>query len=132
MDSPLILTCEEELSNHKEQLKQYYDTLSTIESPERESLICVYSELRTMHFGFCIQAKRKLSDFTESPTTSSAASAETAKGLKVSKLEAPSFDRNILNWTQFWEQIARHPTATFAGSGCFRIGFVEQVCDITH
>ena len=33
-------------------------------------------------------------------------SAIEAKGLKVPKLEAPTFDGDILNWTHFWEQFS--------------------------
>ena len=34
------------------------------------------------------------------------AAATEAKGLKVPKLEAPTFDGNILNCTHFWEQFS--------------------------
>ena len=48
------------------------------------------------------------------PTSSGSKS----KGLKISKLEAPSFDGNILNWTHFWEQftisIDKHSSLTDA------------------
>lgn len=57
-----------------------------------------------MVFECRLQAKRKLNDHAESSPISSIASTEAAKGLKVPKLEAPSFDGSVLNWTNFWEQ----------------------------
>ena len=61
--------------------------------------------MKKKHFE-CCHAVRKILNTREVSHTSRTSSSSEAKGLKIPKLEAPTFDGNILNWTHFWEQFS--------------------------
>ena len=76
---------------------------------EEHELYEKYSKLKEVHFDCCHKVKKLINNCiprsTPTTTTSAASTAGEAKGgLKVPKLEAPTFDGDILNWTRFWEQ----------------------------
>lgn len=57
-----------------------------------------YSELQASDFDACYSVKKILSSLAM-PTRN-----DIAQGLKVPKLEAPTFDVDLLNWTHIWKQ----------------------------
>ena len=107
-DLALIQQYQEELRDHKDQLSQCRELLSDLELEERDALLVLHSKLKKIHFD-CCHAVRKMLNLHESPPTTSSASVppvDEPKGLKIPKLEAPTFDGDILNWTKFWEQFS--------------------------
>jgi len=66
---------------------------------ESDELFTTYSKLDKLMFSCCLKIKKLLKGTdTVSPPPSD------FKGVKLPKVEVPSFDGNILNWTSFWEQ----------------------------
>ena len=103
-DLALIQSHEEELSSLKEQVFLCYNDLSSLEFEEEDELQRLYSEIKQIQFDCCHKIKKLLNPCDTAHNTAAPSSSTEAKGLKVLKLEAPTFDGNILNWTHFWEQ----------------------------
>ena len=98
-DPALIQAYEEELSSLKEQITLCYNDLcGHYELGEKDELLDLYSEIKKIQFDCCHKVKKMLHPRNTAATE--------AKALKVPKLEAPTFDGNILNWTHFWEQFS--------------------------
>ena len=51
---------------------------------------------------------------------STRASSSAAKGIKLPKIEVPTFDGNILHWPTFWEQfeVSVHDKDSLSDAGC--------------
>ena len=103
-DLALIQQYQEELSDVKTELTTCRDCSYRLELPEDHDLCVKLSELKTLHFYCCHSIKKILN--TISSSTSPLSTGTDAKGLKIPKLEAPTFDGDILNWTHFWEQFS--------------------------
>ncbi len=101
-DVALIQQYQEELTDDKLQLSKCQDGLSNIDVVEGDDLLMQYSRLKKIHFDCCHAVKKLLSNHGPTPHTD----VPNVKGLKIPKLESPTFDGDILNWTQFWEQFA--------------------------
>ena len=62
-----------------------------------------------MIFNVCLKIKRmleatKLNPLPTAPTPVVVQAPPQASGVKLPKIDVPTFDGNILNWTSFWEQ----------------------------
>ena len=78
-----------------------YEDLLALEVDEEDERLTVHSQLEKLLFECSHQLKKLLgSRSSESTPTSSAESG----GVKLPKLDVPTFDGNILHWKQFWEQ----------------------------
>ena len=100
-DLALIQQYQEELSDHKGQLMNLYDGLAGLELEEGDELLVLHSKLKKLHFDCCHKVRKILNSRS---TLSTSSVVTEAKSLKIPKLDAPAFDGNILNWTNFWEQ----------------------------
>ena len=58
--------------------------------------------MKTLHFNCCHKIKKIIN--YQGSSSSILSTSTDDKGLKIPKLEAPTFDGDILNWTHFWEQ----------------------------
>ena len=101
-DLALVQQYQEELTDLKSELSTCRESLSLLELTEEDELRVKYTQLKTLHFNCCHKIKGILNSNVLSSSTSHT-SGDT-KGLKILKLEAPTFDGDILNWTRFWEQ----------------------------
>lgn len=97
-DELLVQQYQEELSDFKTELTDCRNRLCRLDLHSDNELCTQYSELKASHFDACHSVKKILSSLA-TPTGNDA-----AQGLKVPKLEAPTFDGDLLNWTHFWEQ----------------------------
>ena len=104
-DLALVQQYQEELSDHKEQLSKCRDGLSNFDLEEGDEPLLLHAKLKKSHFE-CCHVVRKILNTREVSHTSRTSSSSEAKGLKIPKLKAPTFDGNILNWTHFWEQFS--------------------------
>ena len=93
---PLIQQYREELSDLKAELVECRNRLSRLDLPDDHELSVQYFQLKGSHFEACHSVKKMLSSSSTTPPSG----AETTRGLKVPKLEAP------MNWTHFWEQFS--------------------------
>ena len=65
-----------------------------------------YLRLKTQHFDCSRIVKSRLNATNGTSRTTSPIPPDHETGLKVPKLDAPTFDGDILSWTRFWEQFS--------------------------
>ena len=92
----LLQQLQEELSDLKFKLNDYCIHSVHLSLPEEHELSVKCSHLKEVRFHCCHRVKGIINS---NPLAFS--SGTEAQGLKVSKLEAPTFDGEILNWTRF-------------------------------
>ena len=98
-DLALIQQYQEELTDLKSELSTCREISTALDLEEDDALHTKYVALKIKHFDCCRKSKGIL--LLVADHTSSTGSTTT---LKIPKLEAPTFDGDILNWTRFWEQ----------------------------
>ncbi len=103
LEVALIQQYQEELSDLKCELSACRESLSHIEADEEDDLQRQYSRLKTTHFICCHKIKGLINSHVSLTPNRSNTSTD-IKGSRIPKLEAPTFDGDILNWTRFWEQ----------------------------
>lgn len=106
-DLALVQQLQEELTDVKADLSSCQGALHHMGIIEEHELYAKYYQLKKTHFDCCHTVKKTINSCTPSvtPLTAPPSEAPTTKGgLKVPKLEAPTFDGDILHWIRFWEQ----------------------------
>ena len=100
------------LSQHKEQLidlkkdlSETRSSLLTLDLAESDDLATELTSLSLskLIFDSSVEIKSKLSSSTPTSMASSPPVSD-SKGVKLPKLDVPTFDGNILNWRSFWVQ----------------------------
>ena len=94
---------QEQLIDLKRDLSETRSSLLTLELAESDGLASDLASLEKQVFDSSVEIKKKLSSST-SPSTASSLPVPDSKGVRLPKLEVPTFDGNILNWRCFWEQ----------------------------
>ena len=90
----------EQISDHKQELGDIRNSLLPFNLGEDDDLSTLQTEVERAMFDCSLRIKKLLQSNTSNPTTSD------GKGVKLPKLEVPTFDGNILNWRTFWEQFS--------------------------
>ena len=101
VDSCLLLQYEEQLSGLKGELSRVSDEVLSYEGDDEARLSEHLSKLNKAIFDVSLRLKR----LRKGETSTSATPAE-GDGVKLPKLEVPTFDGNITNWRSFWEQFS--------------------------
>ena len=102
MDVCLLRQYEEELGDCKKELADVWNSLLSLDLEETDELSTLQASLEGEIFDCSLQVKKLLrasSHKTDSPTSSF-----DGKGMKLPKLDVPTFDGNILHWRSLWEQ----------------------------
>ena len=94
---------QEQLIDLKGDLSETRSVLLTLELAESDGLASELASLEKQVFDSFVEIKKKLSSST-SPSTASSLPAPDSKGVKLPKLDVPTFDGNLLDWRCFWEQ----------------------------
>ena len=97
-DSCLIHQFEEQVSDLKKELSSVRDSLLSLDLDDSDELSLSLAKLEKMLFDCSLDLKRLLKSRV------SESSACDSKGVKLPKLDVPTFNGNILNWKSFWEQ----------------------------
>ena len=101
-DSCLLLLYEDQLSDCKKELTDVRNSLLPHDLEETDGLSSLLVSLEKQVFDCSLKIKQLLHAISHShdpPTVSL-----DGKGVKLPKLDVPTFDGNILNWRSFWEQ----------------------------
>lgn len=102
VEKPVLLQCQEEVSDYKKDLATLYDDLLLHDVNEGDELSAVHSALEVELSNTASKLKGLLA-----PTTTDTPGSHTvsdASEVRLPKLDIPTFDGNIIHWTQFWEQ----------------------------
>ena len=101
-DDPCLLRqYEEQLGDVKGQLSDIRNSLLHLSLEETDELYTTQAALETEVFDTSLSIKKSLHRPSDTPSSSS-----DGKGVKLPKLDVPTFDGNIINWRSFWEQFS--------------------------
>ena len=102
IDICLLHQYEEQLGDHKKELTDVRNSLLPLDLEETDELSILQVHLEEEVFACSLQTKKLV--LSSGRTIKSPASSSDEKGVKLPKLDVPTFDDNILNWRSFWEQ----------------------------
>ena len=113
-DICLIRHYEERLQAHKTDLKELSAILLTMNLEDSDDLYTVQSALESLIFECDLMIKKLV--VPDPPTSATPPTASDSKGVKLPKLEAPTFDGKLINWISFWQQfdVAIHSRSTLS------------------
>ena len=94
----LLRQFEEQLSEFKQELTDVRSELYSLDLEDSDELIQLQAAVEKIVFDCSLEVKKLL--LTRAPPTSSV----DPKGVKLPKIDVPTFDGNLLHWTTFWEQ----------------------------
>ena len=103
-DVCLLHQYEEQLHDLKVELKDICSVLLSLGVEESDQLYTSQTQLDKELFDCSLKIKRLL--FPSGQTLDSTPPSPDSKGVKLSKLDVPKFDGNIINWRTFWEQFS--------------------------
>ena len=110
----LLHQYQEQLSNFKKELADIRYNLLSLGLKEGDDLLTMVNGLDEEIFGCSLQIKKLL--LFPNPTSGSLSTSSDGKGVKLPKIDVPTFDGNLLNWQTFWEQfqIAVHDRSSIS------------------
>ena len=100
IEPSLLKQCQEQLSDYKKDLTVQYDDLLAMDVADEDELLVLHSKLEKLLFDASHKIKKSL---TAAPAESGSTATDST-GVKLPKLDVPTFDGNIIHWKQFWEQ----------------------------
>ena len=92
---------EDRLKDLKTEHREARNALLSSDVKEDDQLYIELSETGKAIFDYSLQIKKLLHS-----QATAASAAEKKSGVKLPKMDVPSFDGDILNWRSFWEQFA--------------------------
>ena len=99
-DNCLVRQREEQLRELKQELTDISGSLTAIDLDDKDEVTVLQVELDTTIFDNLLKLKRLLEGSANLSTTSD------GKGVKLPKIDVPTFNGNILFWKSFWEQFS--------------------------
>ena len=116
-DTHFLHQYEERLIDLRKELSETHSSLLTLERDESDDLNIQLASLEKDVFDSSVEIKRNLSPSTPPPVGSPPFSSDST-GVKLLKLDVPTFDGNILKWRSFWEQfcVSVHDHSTISDS----------------
>ena len=102
VDTPRLKQHDEQLQDYKRELADVNVRLFSLDLEDTDELITQHTKLEQTLFNFSFRIKEM---HTSVPVTSPHSTDE-AKGVKLPKLDVPTFNGSILNWRSFWEQFS--------------------------
>ncbi len=70
---------------------------------DEDELVVLHTRLEKLQFECSHKVKKLLSSHAPKSAT---ASAVDGKGVRLPKLDVPTFDGDVIHWKQFWEQFS--------------------------
>ena len=97
-DAFVLRQYEEQLTDHKKELSDIRTSLLSIDLEDGDELNTSQASLDKALFDCSLLIKKSLKPLAHETTPID------SKGVKLPKLDVPTFDGNILHWRSFWEQ----------------------------
>ena len=116
-DVVLLHQYEEQLVESKTELGEIRNQLYTLDLEDSDDLNALQATIEQEVFDRSLDVKKHLlSRATAIPVPPAAPSA--AKGVRLPKIDVPTFDGNLLHWNQFWEQfdVAVHSKSSLSNA----------------
>lgn len=101
VDIFIVQQYQEQLSDYKKDIAALYSDIIALEPEDDDELFVHHSKLETALFDCSHKMKKLISSQPES-----AATGASGTGVKLPKIDVPTFDGNLLHWRQFWEQFS--------------------------
>ena len=100
---------EEQLRDLKSELASILDNIVTMDLPDSDDISALHDVLEKEAFGCGLKVKQLIAATLVpsgglATSTPSSHGVPTDKGMKLPKLEVPTFDGQMINWHSFWEQ----------------------------
>ena len=95
---------EEQLSDYKKDLADFRNSLLSLDLTEGDESLELHATLEKLFFDCSLQIKELLRPHAPPHEPTTAPTPSDNKGVKLPKLDVPTYDGNILNWKCFWEQ----------------------------
>lgn len=105
IDAPRLKQHDEQLRDYKRELSDVNAMLFSLDIEDTDELVTQHAKLEQALFDSSVRIKEMSKVHTPAPSTSSPSAAE-AMGVKLPKLDVPTFNGSLLNWRNFWEQFA--------------------------
>ncbi len=107
MDLHMVDLYQEQLAEFKRELSEIRNDVLTISTDGSDALIVKVQQLDRQTFDLSVIVKRLLYDsdsHTKTLTLSSSNPVSETRGVKLPKIDAPTFSGELLNWQSCWEQ----------------------------
>ena len=101
-DIVVVRQHDERLQGLKSELKDVSDSLLDMELEDTDDLCTLQGRLEKLAFD-CLLILKRLSSSHPTPATSTPVD---GKGVRLPKLDAPTFDGKLVNWRPFWDQFS--------------------------
>ena len=103
-DICLLQLNEDEIKGHRIELSEIRRELTRLDLEDDDELKVNMMEVEKALFDCSLELRRLLQPKDSSDIIST--ETNTSKGVKLPKIDVPTFDGNILNWRTFWEQFS--------------------------
>ena len=106
----------EQLQDEKKELAELSVKPYSLDLEDTDELVTLHTGLEERLFDYMLRAKRLAQ--SRAPLTDDALTRPESRGIKLPKLEVPSFSGHILNWSSFWEQfeVSIHNSTSLSNS----------------
>ena len=102
-DVPHLEQYREQLAQYKRELSTVCDDLVALDLEDNDDLFKSHARLESLHFDCSHRVKKLLSTHSSRSTTVTTAATDN-KGSRLPKLDIPTFNGDVLQWRQFWEE----------------------------
>ena len=89
----------DQLIDYKKELASIYEELVSLDLDE-DDLFFLHARLKKLHFAYSHKVRQLRSSLSTNPLIAD------GRGVRLPKLEVPTFDGDVLHWKQFWEQFS--------------------------
>jgi len=103
-DIPRMKLHDEQFQEYKKELTEIDVKLFSLEIAETDDLMTQHTQLNKALFNYSVRLKKLFEMHT--PSRVAVPTDGDARGVKLPKLEVPTFNGNILHWRSFWEQFS--------------------------
>jgi len=101
IERSLLTQYQEEVSDHKKDLSTLYEELVAKDIPDDDALLVTHTALERQLSTTFHKIKALL---LVPPTNAHAPTTTDSTGVKLPKLNVPTFDGDLIHWKQFWDQ----------------------------
>ena len=128
-DVPLLEQYSEQLLDYKRDLATIYDDLAAHDLNDDDAHLVLHAKLERLQFECSHRVKTLLR--THSSRSTSASTADN-KGVRLPKLDVPTFNGDVQHWKTFWEQfaISVHDRSSLSNQLWTDLGYEIKSCVI--